>query len=101
MTEALRNQVEAVLTTVIDPELGIDVVSLGLIYEIAAGDDGLVRVLMTLTTPGCPMHDTIRHDVELAIRQLPWVADVTVELTYSPRWTPERLSPRARVLLGA
>ncbi len=100
MNDALRDQVEEALGSVIDPELGIDIVSLGLLYGIAVYDGGIVHILMTLTTPGCPMHDTIANDVDRVIRDLSWVSDVKVQVTYSPPWTPERLTPRARALLG-
>jgi len=98
MTER-RTQIDEALGQVIDPELGIDIVNLGLIYGVAE-EDGNVDVLMTLTTPGCPMHGTISADVERRLRDLPWINDVRVHVTYNPPWTPERLTPRARVLLG-
>ncbi|HLI94630.1 MAG TPA: metal-sulfur cluster assembly factor [Candidatus Baltobacteraceae bacterium] len=99
MSEKHRDQVQEALGTVIDPELGIDIVSLGLIYGVAIDEDN-VGVLMTLTTPGCPMHGTIRNDVEEKLRRLPWIREVSVQVTYSPEWTPERLTPKARAMLG-
>lgn len=94
-----REEIESALGDVIDPELGIDIVNLGLIYGIGVeGDD--VDVVMTLTTPGCPMHGTIRGEVERRLRELAWIGDLRVHVTYNPPWTPGRLSPRARVLLG-
>lgn len=98
MTER-RAEIDAALSDVIDPELGIDIVNLGLIYAVGE-EDGNVDIVMTLTTPGCPMHGTIRADVEQRLRRLPWIKDLRVHVTYEPPWTPERLSPRARVLLG-
>ncbi len=100
MNEELRRSVESALATVNDPELGIDIVSLGLIYEIEADHKGAVTILMTMTTPGCPMHETIVADVECTIRALPEVTDLHVTVTFSPEWTPERLKPQARFLLG-
>lgn len=98
--EALHAQVEEALRNVIDPELGINIVDLGLIYDIAVFDESIVHVLMTLTTPGCPMHGTIAKDVERTLSLIPWVKSCKVQVTYSPPWTPDRLSPRARIFLG-
>lgn len=95
----LRAEIDDALANVIDPELGIDIVSLGLIYGVTI-EGSRVNVLMTLTTPGCPMHGTIAGDVEQTLRQLSWVSDVRVQVTYTPPWTPEMLTPKARMLLG-
>ncbi len=98
--EAARAQeVVNKLEEVIDPELGIGIVSLGLIYRVAVDVDA-VDVLMTLTVPGCPMHNTIKADVERCIRGIPWVRTATVQLTFEPPWTIERLSDSARKTLG-
>lgn len=88
------------LRAVIDPELGIDIMSLGLVYRIEIGDDGDVAIQMTLTVRGCPMSASIRADVERAVSVLPWVDGVRVEVTFDPPWTVERLSPEARRQLG-
>lgn len=88
-------QILDVLRNVIDPELGIDIVSLGLIYGITIAD-GKVDILMTLTVPGCPMHDTITQDVQHAARSLFWTHEVHTHLTFDPPWTPDRLSQEAR-----
>lgn len=87
------------LRGVIDPELGIDVLSLGLIYRVSVDGDA-VEVDMTLTVPGCPMHATITADAERAVRSLGWPGDVRIALTFEPPWGPERLSPEARERLG-
>ena len=93
-----EGDVSNVLRTVLDPEIGIDIVSLGLVYAIGVEDDR-VDVVMTLTVPGCPMHATIAADAQVAIRSLDWVREVEIRITFEPRWTPERLSPEARVVL--
>lgn len=94
-----HRDVYSALSTVIDPELGIEITELGLVYQIGVeGDD--VGVLMTLTVPGCPMHSTIRADVERALRSIPWVRNVQVRLTFDPPWSPERISDAARRRLG-
>lgn len=93
------DEVMNALRSVIDPELGIDIVNLGLIYASRIdGDD--VHVDMTLTVPGCPMHQTIARDVERALRTVAWVRNVDVRMTFEPPWAPERLSPLARMALG-
>lgn len=100
---ALVNPAEAVVAAlehVIDPELGIGIVSLGLVYRVAVDDDNNVAVLMTLTVPGCPMHGTIVADAEAAVRSLPWVREVSVDLTFDPPWSVDRLSEGARKALG-
>lgn len=96
VTEA---EVRAALQTVYDPELGLDIVSLGLIYDIQIHQN-TVHILMTLTTPGCPMHDAIGIGAEWALKQLPGVTNVEIELTWTPPWNPSHMSEAARVALG-
>lgn len=97
----LHEEVFTQLGSVIDPELGIDVVNLGLIYGVGIEDEsGHVDVAMTLTVPGCPMHATIAADVERAVMSLPWAKTVNVRLTFEPPWSPDRMSAQARAALG-
>ncbi|MCF6092444.1 metal-sulfur cluster assembly factor [Microaerobacter geothermalis] len=85
------------LYDVYDPELGINVVDLGLIYGIDLVEDGKsVNITMTLTTPGCPLHDSISRGVQNAVQQIPGVELVHVDLVWSPPWTPERMSEKAK-----
>ena len=90
-----RSQVEdaawAALKYVYDPELGMDVVSLGLIYHLTADDEGNVLVQMTLTTPGCPLTEVLPDGVREAVEQVPGVKSVNVELVWDPPWTPDRI----------
>jgi metal-sulfur cluster biosynthetic enzyme len=86
-------QVLEALREVLDPELGLSVVELGLIYDLAIRA-GRVAITMTLTTPGCPIHDAMTAWVGEAVRQLPGVEDVEVRLTFDPPWTPERIRRR-------
>lgn len=101
------DDVRAALRGVIDPELGLDVVALGLLREVQVEPDGAgaaagaaVRVTMTLTTPGCPLHETITDDARRRLAALPGVAAVVVELVWDPPWTPARMSDEARRALG-
>ncbi len=94
-----RQELLKALATIKDPELGLDLVSLGLIYETRMrGRSAQVR--LTLTTPGCPLAATIVEDVRAALRALPDVSEVKVDLTFDPPWTPDRMSQEARAALG-
>ncbi|MHB8463077.1 MAG: metal-sulfur cluster assembly factor [Vulcanimicrobiaceae bacterium] len=98
--EASRvDEVVGVLDDVIDPELGIGILSLGLIYKVEVhGDD--VEILMTLTVPGCPMHETIAQDVRSRVGRIPWVSTAEVTMTFDPPWSLDRVSMAARRQLG-
>ena len=87
------------LATILDPEFGINVVDLGLIYSVEL-DESNIHVIMTLTTPTCPSGAWIQGGVDAALRQLPGVKDARVDLVFEPRWTPEMLSEAAREQLG-
>jgi len=95
----LEEQAWNLLRTVYDPELGLDVVNLGLVYELRV-EPPRAHVRMTLTTPGCPLHDSMGEAVRQALSRIPGVEAVEVELTFDPPWTPARLSEEARRLLG-
>ncbi|AMM53286.1 metal-sulfur cluster assembly factor [Pyrococcus kukulkanii] len=88
------------LKEVIDPEIGIDVVNLGLIYELRINPDNTVYIKMTMTTPGCPLTLWILRAVEEKVLEIPGVKDVEVELTFDPPWTPDRMSDEAKRRLG-
>ncbi len=88
------------LKEVKDMELGIDVVNLGLIYKVEVNEGKDVYILMTLTTPGCPLANAIVADVYDKIKALPGVENVDIDLTFDPPWTPDRLSDEAKRLLG-
>jgi len=87
------------LRQVIDPELGLNVIELGLVYEIDI-HDGDVEVQMTLTSPGCPAGPQIMDDVQRTLKMLDGVKSVNVALVWEPYWTPERIDPRVRAVLG-
>ena len=92
-------RVTQALRTVFDPELGLSVVELGLVYGIEI-EGGIVRVTMTLTSAGCPIHDVMPDWVREAVTSIPGVERVDVALTFDPPWTPERISPLIRSSLG-
>lgn len=94
-----KEDVIEVLKTVIDPEIGLDVINLGLVYELRVEDDN-VYVKMTMTTPGCPLTSWILADAENKIKQIPNVKDVQIELVWDPPWSVDRISEEARKLLG-
>ena len=87
------------LETVYDPELGLDIVSLGLVYGVELREDGSVGVELTMTTPACPLGDQIVADVEDALRVFASASRVDVELVWEPAWTPERMSEEAKLAL--
>ena len=88
------------LTNVLDPELGLNVVELGLVYEVAEPREGDLYVRMTMTTPGCPMHDNISESVEWTALRIPGVASVKVDVVFDPPWTPDMMTDEAKVKLG-
>lgn len=94
-----RDQAKLALRRVKDPELNLNIVDLGLVYEIDVVGD-LVRVDMSLTSPGCPSGPEIMKEAEDELRSLPGVGDVEMNLVWSPPWTPERIEPRVRAYLG-
>jgi metal-sulfur cluster biosynthetic enzyme len=87
------------LKNVYDPELGVNIVDLGLIYDIQV-EEGTIDVKMTLTTPGCPMHDTIVGGVKRALNDLTDMDPVEVEVVWEPQWSPEKMSEEAKEFLG-
>lgn len=93
--ETVRNT----LRYVVDPELACNIVDLGLIYDIKI-DAGRISITMTLTTPGCPMHESIGLGVRNALLQLEGVEEVDVQLVWSPPWSPERMTGVGRSLTG-
>jgi metal-sulfur cluster biosynthetic enzyme len=96
---ATKEEVLEILRTVEDPELGMDVVDLGLVYEVEV-EDSKAKVLYSLTSMGCPAGPLIAGDMDGAIRQVEGIEDVELELTFDPPWTPERMSDDAKFILG-
>jgi FeS assembly SUF system protein len=96
----LEAQVIEALKTVRDPELPVNLVDLGLIYELVVAQGGVVYVEMTLTAPSCPVAGSLPGEVERAVRAVPGVTDARVKLVWTPPWTQERMSEEARLELG-
>lgn len=88
------------LRAVKDPELNLNIVDLGLVYDVAINETGDVAVKMTLTSPGCPAGPEIVGDVSRTIHDLEGVNSVDVEIVWEPFWTPEKIDPRVRAFLG-
>ena len=93
------DQVKMALRRVKDPELNLNIIDLGLVYDIAV-DDRTVKVDVSLTSPACPSGPQLMGDTERAARAVPGVRDVVVNLVWSPLWSPERIEPRVRAYLG-
>jgi FeS assembly SUF system protein len=96
----LSDDVIGALKTVYDPEIPADIFELGLIYKIDIEDDRMVKIMMTLTAPGCPVAGEMPGWVENAVGAVEGVSGVEVEMTFDPPWTPERMSEEAQVAVG-
>jgi metal-sulfur cluster biosynthetic enzyme len=94
------DQAKLALRKVKDPELGLNIIDLGLVYEILVDDKQNIHVDMTLTSPGCPAGPQIMTDVERALQALPGVGEIELNLVWSPYWTPDRIEPRVRAYMG-
>ena len=96
----LHDQVIAALRKVYDPEMPVNIYELGLIYECKVDDAGNVAIRMTLTAPNCPVAGTLPGDVERAVRAVPGVTNVKLDLVFDPPWTKARMSEAAKLALG-
>jgi Predicted metal-sulfur cluster biosynthetic enzyme len=97
----LRDQVWEILHDVYDPEIPLNIADLGLIYDLQVSEAGEVSILMTLTSPGCPVGDMLAEEIRDRVMSIPGVKDVHVEFTFDPLWTPERISEEGRQMLRA
>ena len=96
----LHDRVIAALKTVYDPEMPVNIYELGLIYGLNINPDGEVEIRMTLTAPNCPVAGTLPGDVERAVREIPGVTAMRLELTFDPPWSKDRMSEAAKLALG-
>lgn len=92
----LRNRVIEALKSIEDPEIGIDVWNLGLIYDVLVDEVGVVRIIMTLTAPGCPVSKYILYEVYKKVLLVEGVRDVHVDVVFTPRWSPLNITPEGR-----
>ena len=98
--ETTHSLIFEALRCVYDPELGVNVVDLGLIYDVDVNEEGHVTITMTLTTPGCPMHESIGEGVGVALQDVPGVTSGEIRLVWDPPWDPSRMTEEGRRMLG-
>jgi metal-sulfur cluster biosynthetic enzyme len=98
--EQLKENIMGALELVIDPELGVDIVNLGLVYDVEMEENGFTKVTMTLTSMGCPLAGTIVDQVKRALVDIPEVNEVDVSIVFNPPWTKDRMSRYAKIALG-
>jgi metal-sulfur cluster biosynthetic enzyme len=96
---ATREEVLEILRQVEDPELGMDIVDLGLVYEVAV-KDSTAKIIYSLTSMGCPAGPLIAQDIDSTARQVEGIDEVELELTFDPPWTPDKMSDDAKFILG-
>lgn len=89
-----------VLKTVFDPEIPVDIYELGLIYDVQISEEGDVKIIMTLTTPNCPVAETLPQEVKDKVKEVDNVREVELELTFEPSWNKEMMSEEAKFELG-
>ena len=89
-----------VIKTIYDPEIPVDIYELGLIYDVMINEDRDVKILMTLTTPNCPVAESLPLDIEEKVRSMKEVKEVEVEITFDPPWTQDLMSEEAKLELG-
>ncbi|SIS47718.1 metal-sulfur cluster assembly factor [Salimicrobium flavidum] len=100
MTTAIEENAMGALENVIDPELGIDIVNLGLVYGVDVDEEGKAVVTMTLTAMGCPLAGHIEQDVKRAVSDLPEIEEIQVNIVWNPPWSKDRMSRYAKIALG-
>ncbi|MCK7589360.1 SUF system Fe-S cluster assembly protein [Subsaxibacter sp. CAU 1640] len=99
-TNALGEKIVKVLKTIYDPEIPVDIYELGLIYDVFVNEDYDVKILMTLTTPNCPVAETLPVEVEEKIKSINEVKSAEVEITFDPPWSQDLMSEEAKLELG-
>ena len=99
-SKTLTQEVIAVLKTCYDPEIPVDIYELGLIYGVEVDDGGSVSIKMTLTSPACPVVESLPGEVEARVKTIPGVSDAKIELVWDPPWDKEMMSEEAQLKLG-
>jgi FeS assembly SUF system protein len=100
MAKTLRDDVIEVLKTIYDPEIPVNIYEIGLVYEVNVDADANVRILMTLTSPMCPVAESLPPEVEERVEAIEGVKSATVEITWDPPWDPDMMSEAAKLELG-
>nr|WP_026585193.1 metal-sulfur cluster assembly factor [Bacillus sp. J33] len=100
MDQDLKDSIMGALELVVDPELGIDIVNLGLVYDVKMEEEGKAVIDMTLTSMGCPLAGTIVEQVKAALADIPEVKDTEVNIVWNPPWSKDRMSRYAKIALG-
>ncbi len=95
-----KEEILEALKSVYDPEIGIDIVNLGLVYDVDLDDEGNVKIKMTLTTPGCPLGGAVQEAVKAVLSSIVQVKDVDVQIVWDPPWNPSMMSEEAKRILG-
>jgi FeS assembly SUF system protein len=98
--QEIGEEVVKVLSEIYDPEIPVNIYELGLIYDVQVSEEGDVKILMTLTSPNCPVAESLPEEVRLKSRAIDEVRDVEVEITFDPPWDKEMMSEEAKVELG-
>lgn len=96
----MREQIYRALREVYDPELGVNIIDLGLVYGVDVTPEGYVTLTMTLTTPGCPMHESIADGVGTVLQDIAGISGGEIKLVWEPRWEPDMMSEEGKRLLG-
>ena len=99
-TSILGEKIVGTLKTIFDPEIPVDIYELGLIYDVLVNEDFEVKILMTLTTPNCPVAESLPKEVEEKVKSLDEVKSAEVEITFDPPWTKDLMSEEAKLELG-
>ncbi|MGB2087903.1 MULTISPECIES: DUF59 domain-containing protein [Psychroflexus] len=99
-TEKLGEEIVRVLKTIYDPEIPVDIYELGLIYDVFVNEDYEVKILMTLTSPNCPVAESLPQEVNEKVKSLDQVKDSEIELTFDPPWSQDLMSEEAKLELG-
>jgi len=96
----LENRIIEVIKTIYDPEIPVNIYELGLIYDVNVNDENMVKILMTLTTPNCPVAESLPQEVKDKVKSLDQVSNVELEMTFDPPWNKELMSDEAKLELG-
>ena len=99
-TQELGEKIVRVIKTIYDPEIPVDIYELGLIYDVFVNEDNEVKILMTLTSPNCPVAESLPMEVEEKVKSIDAIKDVEVEITFDPPWTQDLMSEEAKLELG-